>query len=159
MAEFGLAVHTLLNGVRDEKKRVLTNRNTHACLCSSPMCTITQNILLSLKQHYHTWVSGWYSWLGGQYLPQLITNMLSPNTTFLFLAKATNGRSASIIHTSNVVEMLPLSTLHFWPHDVQAAPSHSCHTSVSCISWMMLLGYFRQFYFFLFCIKKSNKKG
>jgi len=31
------------------KKRVLTNRNTSTCLCSSPVCTSTQDILLSLS--------------------------------------------------------------------------------------------------------------
>lgn len=138
------------------EKRVLTNRNTNASLCLSPMSTITQNILLPLKQHGHTWVSGWYSWLGGQFLPQLIKNVLSSNTTFLFLPLATDGRSASIIATSTVAEVLALSAAHFWARDVQTAPSHSCRTTVCCISWMMLLGYFRQFYFFLFCVGKKQ---
>lgn len=87
---------------------------------------------------------------------QLITDVL-PQKPVFFPWVSHKRELCSIIHTSAVAEGLALSTTPFWPRDVPAALSHSCHTTVSWISWTMALGFFRQFYFFLFCIGGKKK--
>lgn len=80
-------MYTLLNSVRDEKKEII-DKQKHKCLP-----------LLVTHVHNHTehfaviklalsYVSIWMTELAwGQYFPQLITNVLSPSPTFLFLAQ------------------------------------------------------------------------
>lgn len=150
-------MHTLLNGVRDEEKKESIGKQKHKCLP-----------LLITHVHNHAehfavtktalpYASVWMIQLAcGAVFATAYYKCAVPKHHLFMPCIGHRRRSASIIHASTVAEVLALSAAHFWPRDVQAAPSHSCHTTVSCISWMMLLGYFRQFYFFLFCIEKKQ---
>lgn len=96
----------------------------------------------------------WHSWLGGHYLLQLITGVLPQTPPFIF--PWVRHRKGALHHSHNAVaEVLALSTalLVLW---YTSCSSHSCQTSVSWISWVMILRCFRQFYFFLFCIGEKK---
>lgn len=82
----------------------------------------------------------------------------APNYTFLFFSPLGKPQKGVLQHYSHKCCGRGAGTVNnTLLCDVQAAPSHSCHTTVSWISWMMILAYCRQFYFFLFCIgKKEN---
>lgn len=142
-----------VSGVRTES----IGKQEHKCLCSSPTSMIMQNLLLSKNSTAVQECLAGTAGLGGSICCCRLQMFCPKQHLFFFPGVSHKRELCSIIHTSAVVEELALSTTHFWPLDVQAAPSHSCHTTVSWISWTTILGYFRQFYFFLFCIGKKKK--